>query len=119
MGLIFKREHIKLILKGVKTQTRRRHTRLLKAGKIYHIKSDWIHRTPHKIMITRVRKQLLSDITYEEAQAEGGYTVREFMDVWRRINGAWDPDEVIVVYEFKVVDQPDPVSLNRFLEGLF
>ena len=29
-----------------------------------------------------------------------------FRDVWRRINGGWDPDEVVVVYEFKVVDPP-------------
>jgi len=34
MDLIFKKEHIKLILEGVKTQTRRRHKRLLKKGKI-------------------------------------------------------------------------------------
>jgi len=119
MGLIFKREHIELILRGVKTQTRYRHTRLLKAEKIYSIKRDWTHSTPHRILINRVRRQRLGDITPEEVRAEGGYTVREFMDVWRRINGRWDPDEVIVVYEFKVVDQPDPVSLNRFLEGLF
>ena len=112
-GLIFKREHIKLILEGVKTQTRRRHIRLLKAGKIYPIKRDWTHSTPHRILINRVRRQRLGDITPEEARAEGGYTVTQFMDVWRRINGRWDPDEVVVVYEFKVVDQSEPRRLAR------
>jgi len=113
MGLIFKREHIKKILEGTKTQTRRRHKHLLKAGKVYDIRKDWYHSTGHKILITRVRRQRLGDITPEEAQAEGGYTVEEFKEVWRRINGVWDPDEEVVVYEFRVVDQP---RLNGFLD---
>jgi len=114
MGLIFKREHLELILEGVKTQTRRRHKRLLKAGKIYDIKKDWYHSTGHKIKITKVYRQRLGDITPEEAQDEGGYTIEEFKDVWRRISGAWDPNEFVVVYEFKVVEQHEPGNLNGF-----
>jgi len=114
-----RKKHIELILEGVKTQTRRRHKRPLKAGKIYAIKRDWFHFTPHWIMITRVRKQRLGDITAEEAQAEGGYTIEEFKEVWRRISGAWDPNEVIVIYEFKILEQPEPGNLNGFLRGGF
>jgi len=54
MGFIFKRERIRLILKGVKTQTQDDHYRLLKAGKIYDIKRDWVHKTSYKIRIPRV-----------------------------------------------------------------
>lgn len=111
MGLIFKKAHIKLILEGVKMQTRRRHKRLLKKGKIYDIKRDWYHNTGHKILITRIYRQRLGDITEEEARKEGGYTISEFVYVWMRINGVWDPDEEVVVYEFKVVETP---RLNNY-----
>lgn len=63
MGLIFEKEHIKLILESVKTQTRRRHKRLLKKGKIYDIKKDWYHNTGHKVRIIDVFKHRLGDIT--------------------------------------------------------
>ena len=102
MGMIFKKEHITLILEGKKTQTRRRHRHILKEGKVYDIKTDYYHRTGDKIQITAVRRQRLGDMTPNEAQAEGGYTLEEFKEVWRRISGDWDPDEVVVVYEFRL-----------------
>ena len=102
MGLIFKQEHIRLILKGKKTQTRRRHKRLFKAGKIYNIKSNWVHKTGHRILITSVHRQRLGDITPEEAMKEGGYTIEEFKEVWILINGSWNLDEEVVVYEFRL-----------------
>lgn len=102
MGLIFKKEHIFLILEGVKTQTRRRHKRPLKVGRVYDFKKDWYHSTGIKIKITKVYSQRLGDITPEEAQKEGRYTISEFVYVWMRINGVWDPDEVVWVYEFRV-----------------
>ncbi|KON30623.1 hypothetical protein AC482_03410 [miscellaneous Crenarchaeota group-15 archaeon DG-45] len=116
MGLIFKKEHIELVLLGVKTQTRRRHKHRLKAGRIYDVKTSWTHRTGHKILITKVYTQRLRDITPEEAAKEGNYTIGEFVYVWMRINGEWNPNEFVVVYEFKVVTQPaHPVRLKGFL----
>jgi len=83
MGLIFRPEHVRLILKGVKTQTRRRHKHLLRKGKVYEIKRDWYRKTSHRIVITRVCRQRLGDIAPEEALKEGGYTVEEFKEVWK------------------------------------
>ena len=74
-------------------------------GRIYDVKRDLYHSTGHRILIKRVCRELLGDITKEDAQAEGGYTVEEFKEVWRRINGSWDPDKEVVVYEFQVVDK--------------
>ena len=102
MGLIFKKKHIEQILEGTKTQTRRRHRRPLKAGRIYDVKRDWYHSTGHKILITNVYRQRLGDLTPEEALKEGGYTVDEFIEKWKEINGSWEPDEVVWVYEFKI-----------------
>jgi hypothetical protein len=42
----------------------------------------------------------------EDAKKEGGYTFEEFRHVWEEINGFWDPDEVVTVYEFKLVSPP-------------
>jgi len=108
VGLIFRREHVELICRGLKTQTRRRHRYRLKAGKIYDVKLNWVKKTGLKILITRVYTQRLGDMSEEEALKEGGYTLEEFKKVWERINGSWNPDEVVVVYEFRLIDSLKP-----------
>ena len=65
-------------------------------GKVYDINKEWYHGTGHRILVTRVRRQRLGDVTPGEARAEGGYTVEEFTEAWKRINGGWDPDEEVV-----------------------
>jgi len=112
-GLVFRREHVEAILEGRNTQTRRRHVHLLKAGKVYDVNRDWYHGTGHRILVTRVYRQRLGDITPEEARAEGGYSVEEFREAWRRIYGGWDPDEEVVVYEFKLLEnEAEQTKLN-------
>jgi hypothetical protein len=112
MGLIFRRDHIDAILEGRKTQTRRRHAHPLKAGKVYDVNKDWYHSTGHRILVTRVRRQRLGDVTPGEARAEGGYSVEEFREAWRQIYGGWDPDEEVVVYEFKLLENRNQAKLN-------
>ena len=46
-------------------------------------------------------RQRFGDIIPEEALKEGGYTVDEFVKEWKEINGSWEPDKVVWVYEFK------------------
>jgi hypothetical protein len=59
------------------------------------------------------RGQRLGDITPEEARAEGGYSVEEFREAWRQIYGGWDPDEEVVVYEFKLLEnEAEQTKLN-------
>ena len=104
MGMIFRRKHIDLILEGKKIQTRRRHKRPRRAGRIYSLKSSWIHRTEHKIKVDRVYEQRLGDVTPEEALKEGGYTIEEFMELWEQIVGSWGPNEVVIVHEFHLIE---------------
>lgn len=33
---------------------------------------------------------------------EGGYTVDEFIVKWKEINGSWDPDEYVWVYQLQI-----------------
>ena len=114
MGLIFKKEHIPLVIQGLKTQTRRRHRNVLKAGKVYSVKTNYFTTTGHRVMITRVRRERLGDISEEDAHAEGGYTIDEFKEVWSRISGSWNPDEVVWVYE---VDDLGSASGDKILQS--
>gem|GEM_PF-5390704 len=72
--------------------------------------------TGHRLLITRVYRQRLGEITPEECLKEGGYAPEGFREVWRRINGSWDPDEVVVVYEFKLHDKAQPRSLSGWVK---
>ena len=110
--LIFREEHIRLILKGVKTQTRRRHKRPRRVGKVYRVQRNWYEWTDIRILITRAYRQRLGDMTPEEARKEGGYTLEGFRRVWEEINGSWDPDEVVWVYEFKLYQPKNPQHLK-------
>jgi len=56
-------------------------------------------------------------MTPEEALKEGGYTLEGFRRVWEEINGSWDPDEVVWVYEFQVYNPPKTQGLNGFLDS--
>jgi hypothetical protein len=103
MGLIFRREHLDLVLAGVKTATRRRHKRPRRAGRVYTIKSSWVRYTVHRIKIDRAYEQRLGDMTEKDAEKEGGYTLQEFKEVWEEVVGLWDPDEVVTVYEFHLL----------------
>jgi hypothetical protein len=101
---LFEKEHIKKILEGIKTQTRRRHRFPWKSGRVYRIKTSWFNSTSHRIRIIRRYRQRLRDITPEEVRAEGYSNLEEFRRAWEKIYGLWDPDEEVWVYEFKLID---------------
>jgi len=109
--MIFQKEHIRLILEGKKTQTRRRHVRVLKLGRVYRIQRSWYEWTDIRIVITRAFQQRLGDITEEDAEKEGGYAIEEFRKTWEKINGNWDSAEVVWVYEFKVYQPKNQTPL--------
>ena len=56
------------------------------------------------IRILRVSQQRLGDITLEDAKREGFETVEEFRKAWIQINGFWDPDQKVTVYDFQLED---------------
>lgn len=107
--MIFSEEHIQKILSGEKTMTRRRYVHPRKVGRVYRIQRrgsiyDW---TDIRILITRAFKQRLGDITPEDVIKEGGYTVEGFKRVWEKVNGRWDPDDFVWVYEFRLYQPRD------------
>jgi hypothetical protein len=105
--LLFKPEHIIPIQTGAKTQTRRvwKKARVLvgsiQKAKLEMMKSDYFAR----LKITLIRQDRLGNMTEEDAKKEGGYTLEEFKVLWAKINGSWNPDQVVWVVDFVVVDQ--------------
>ena len=101
--MIFKKHHIEKILRGEKTATRRRSGRYHVEHR-YGIRAGWYDKPVAHIMILRKYRQRLGDMTPEDAYKEGRYSLQGFQRVWEIINGSWDPDEEVWVYEFRVAD---------------
>ena len=108
--MMFKKELLGLVVSGRKTQTRRLHKRLLKEGRVYALKRGWFESTGDYLKITRVAHQRLGDITEEEAVKEGFSSIDEFRSAWIRINGSWDPEMEVIVYDFELTDPPPKQS---------
>ena len=103
---LFKRKHIKKIFEGRKTQTRRIHKHTWKVGKVYGIRDRWYSKAEGYILITRKFRQKLGDISPEGIKREGYNSLKQFRREWEEIHGkgSWNPEQVVIVYEFKVVN---------------
>jgi hypothetical protein len=104
--MMFKKDLLDLVLSGRKTQTRRRHKNPLKEKQKYVVKRNWYKNTEQYIQITKVYPQKLGDVSEEEAIKEGFSSLDRFREAWIRINGNWDPEMEVTVYEFELTDPP-------------
>jgi hypothetical protein len=103
--ILFKPYHVEEIIAGRKTQTRRIWKRpRAKVGAVHLVKTELFSKEYHcKIRIIDVRRERLGNISEDDARAEGGYTVAEYIEVWREINGVWNPDQLVYVVDFEVI----------------
>ena len=106
MLAIFKRRHLRKVLDGTKTQTRRTHRYTLQIGKTYAIRDRWFSKPQGHILITRKFKQRLGNISQEDLQKEGFSSLEEFKQEWINCygHGSWNPDTVVTAYEYKLAD---------------
>lgn len=103
--ILFTPNHVEMIKAGEKTQSRRIWKRpRAKVGSIHLVKTELFSKEHHcRIRILDVRRELLGNITEDDARAEGGYSISEYIEVWREINGVFDPDQLVYVVDFEVV----------------
>ncbi len=98
--LPFSKKHADDILIGHKTQTSRK-------GIYPNIKSGRIVRAAithfADLEILDVNRKKLGDFNENDAQREGGYTLEQFKDVWKKLHGAWNPNEIVSVIRFRLV----------------
>lgn len=98
-ALAFTHRHYQTVVNGEKQQTtRRRADPRIEAGTI--VRADVIQFAD--LEITDVIRKRLGEMTEDDAQQEGGYTLEEFRDLWRRSYGAWNADELVTLIRFKV-----------------
>lgn len=99
-----------LLLEGRKTQTRRTHKSEWKIGKKYSIRASWFDKGIAKILIVRKFRQRLGDISPRDIQKEGYSYLEGYKKAWIEINGQWDPDRIVIVYEFKLLSKTSKPS---------
>jgi len=100
--LPFFRVHAEEISQGIKTQTARKSKDpRLQKGSI--VRAQITHYADLKI--TEVTRKKLVDYTEEDAKREGGYTLEEFKQVWKKLHGKWDPEEYVYAIQFDFVKE--------------
>jgi len=103
--MLFRPEHKDMILSGKKTATRRNWKRpMVKVGGIYKAKLKMLSKDYFaKIKVTKLFKQELIDMSFDDVRKEGYDNTDDFERVWREINGWWNTDVIVWVIEFEVV----------------
>jgi ParB family chromosome partitioning protein len=97
--MVFNHRHYRGILEGTKTQTtRRRPDPQIQKGAM--VRGAVSHFADLEVM--GVERKRLGEFTDIDARREGGYSLAEFKDYWQRVNGEWDPDEVVYLIQFRV-----------------
>jgi len=114
--MIFKPKHVKLILEGKKTQTRRLNRGKYQVGKSYAIQECRTCKgiEGYRIVMDRIWKEIITRpleigknpsfnrISEQDAIAEGGYTPAEFEWVFRQIYPHFNEQERWV-FEFHAI----------------
>ena len=108
--MLFKPEHVPMILEGRKTRTRRLWGFCrVKVGGIYKAKTQMLSKTSFaRLKITSIKKEklIVSEINSDkdlDAQKEGYATWDKFKDIWVVINGSWNQEDEPYVIDFEVV----------------
>jgi len=91
------------LVDGTKTQTSRVEMPdpKVKAGATAYA-AVW---EPHicDLRIKSVERKKLKYFDEEDAKREGGYTLKEFKEKWRRIHGEWDDNQLVYVIHFEKI----------------
>jgi hypothetical protein len=119
--ILFKPEHVKPIITGLKTQTRRtwgkpRVTR----GSLQKAKTQMLSKNYFALLrITDLYQEKLRSISDVDAYAEGGYTYESYVDKFYEINPKLDREQMaflwLWVVKFEVVEEGNlPADSEEF-----
>jgi len=100
--MLFKADLLAKVLSGQKTQTRRLGPKQFTVGSIQPVSSGYTKPAGY-IKILKKYRQPLCCISEKEAKKEGFNSIDEFRQAWIQINGNYNPDLVVTVYEFQLI----------------
>jgi hypothetical protein len=107
--MLFKKHLAARVRAGTKTQSRRTSKIRYREGSIQPIQENYKPgKAKDHIKIDRRYEQKLGDVTEEQAKAEGFANLEEFKAEWTKIYGNFDENQVVTVYEFKVLKNAIP-----------
>ena len=112
--MLFKKRMIEKILRGEKTRTIR-PVGYYKVGRTYLIQErpgvNW-----GRILVLRKVPKKLGELTEEDVILDGFSSLEEFRREWRRMYRSLDPEQLVWLYDFKVVEvfnRPPASSRHR------
>lgn len=108
--MIFRAESAQKIVRGEKTQTRRRVNGVCRyrVGQDYSVQPGRAKREIARILVTGIRRERLGEIGHRDARDEGFPSVDEFWDAWSDIHGRFSRDELVDVIDFVLCARRDP-----------
>jgi hypothetical protein len=111
--MLFKKALIDKILEGKKTMTSR-NKKLRKEGAITNLMADkdYSKITGKYIKITKVYQKALGKFTDKDSKKEGFNTIEEFKTTWTSINGSWDPEQIVTIHEFVLVEKDNEKAIR-------
>ena len=100
--ILFKPEHVPLILNDIKTQTRRLWKKQrAKVGSTHQAKTTLYGVPFTHLKIIKSYPERLGDISQKDIIKEGYITFEDYKEIWIKLTGDWDPDLIPYVIEFK------------------
>lgn len=112
--MLFKPEHVRLIRKNIKTVTRRDWADGYprpNVGAVHPVQTEMFQPDDEcdcYIYIKDVYQEPLGDMTAMDYYDEGNYDPGEFVELWRRLHGEYDPEQVVDVVRFWYVGRERP-----------
>ena len=100
--LPFSKIHADSILRKTKSQTSRK-TKDPRLQKGVTVRAQVTHFADLEVI--DVHRKKLADFDEEDAKREGGYTLEEFKQVWKKLHGKWDPEEYVYAIQFDFVKE--------------
>ena len=112
--MLFTPALVELIRSGDKTQTRRplRGFRCpVILGEDYAVQPGRGRRAQFRIRVIGLRQEKLGDVTRKDAYREGFTNIGQLIEMWSRLYGHFDADEVVWVIDFEAIDPPEQETL--------
>jgi ParB family chromosome partitioning protein len=97
----FSAEDKEVILNGLKTQTSRTDAPDPKIKTGATVCATVYEPGIAQLRITSVERKKLRYFTEEDASREGGYTLTEFKEGWKKTHGEWDEDQLVYIVRFE------------------